>query len=307
VSAQSTSLDDLASYINDYCTATLSPYLHSLTTGRIVLSGKEISDPIWNTIGLEAFEIGILDSPLLQRLRQIRQLGVAHWLYPGAVHTRFEHSLGVVHAVHQLIGAINKKRMAISPEYTHLLRLGALVHDVGHGIFSHVSEKALQKLPALGDIRSDFSEKYDLSDDKKMSEILTFLMLQSDSFKELLLKLQGICPDYTLPPSYQFKLSDLFLDRQIHDDIPLLQELISGPFDADKLDYLLRDAHMSGLPLVPDIPRLLTKVRALNVPRDKSPINLAEGINSVTIIKRSYKKQTITRLHLPSFGDVHPS
>src|SRR4051794_16809934 len=71
-------------------------------------TAKEFNDPVWGTLQLRPWEVVIVDSPLLQRLRRIRQLGVVHFVYPAAVHTRLEHSLGAVHQVQRLITSINE-------------------------------------------------------------------------------------------------------------------------------------------------------------------------------------------------------
>jgi HD-GYP domain-containing protein (c-di-GMP phosphodiesterase class II) len=124
---------------------------------------KEINDPLWGTIGLTGPEVAVIDSPLLQRLRLIRQLGVAHWVYPGALHTRFEHTLGVLRQVQYLCEAINNlgaqqnMRDLIDPNKVNLLRLAALLHDVGHAAFSHVSEHAIDTLDALTSLPSEFA------------------------------------------------------------------------------------------------------------------------------------------------------
>ena len=84
--------------------------------------------------------MALVDSPLLQRLRHLKQLGVAHWLYPGADHSRFEHSLGVLYQTQQLISAINRagvtkySHQVISEDDVLMLRVAALMHDVGHPV-----------------------------------------------------------------------------------------------------------------------------------------------------------------------------
>ena len=99
---------------------------------------RAIRDPVHDFIRLNSKEAKVIDSPIFQRLRGIRQLAFAHLVYPGAHHTRFEHSLGVFH-----LAAKMAIRLKLNDEQRQLIRLAALVHDIGHGPFSHVSEKAL--------------------------------------------------------------------------------------------------------------------------------------------------------------------
>jgi len=129
----------------------LTPYTERIrSAGLPRLGPKQIHDTIWGTISLRPLEVPILDSPLLQRLRQLRQLGVAHWVYPGADHSRFEHSLGVLHQAQQLVFAINRaginkyNQVVISEDDEQLIRISALMHDIGHPVLSHVSEYALR-------------------------------------------------------------------------------------------------------------------------------------------------------------------
>src|SRR5207253_295025 len=86
--------------------------------------------------------------------------------------------------------------------------------------------------------------------------------------------------EHTLPADPVTKLQDVILGRPISDQYPLLQELINGPFDADKLDYITRDAHMAGVPVVTDIPRLVQKVRALEIERSKLPLNVSQTVST---------------------------
>lgn len=100
-------LSDFKRFFEDFAKELLEDYVGQIDRGEITFSAKEINDPVWGTITLSPFEVAILDSPLVQRLRGIRQLGVVHWVYPGAIHTRFEHTLGVVSQTQSLVNALN--------------------------------------------------------------------------------------------------------------------------------------------------------------------------------------------------------
>jgi HD superfamily phosphohydrolase len=113
----------------------------------------KIRDPIYGFITFNEWEKDIIAHPAFQRLRRIRQLGVADMVYPGAVHTRFEHSIGVMHLATLMYDAMltKKENKEILEERLHyrnpgferdrqLIRLAALLHDVGHAPFSHASE-----------------------------------------------------------------------------------------------------------------------------------------------------------------------
>ena len=104
----------------------------------------EITDPIHDFIRLNSTEQKIIDTPVFQRLRRIKQLSGAHLTYPGAQHTRFEHSLGVMHIASMAGHALNEKGI-ISVNDIQDLRFAGLLHDIGHGPFSHLFEELLQK------------------------------------------------------------------------------------------------------------------------------------------------------------------
>ena len=110
---------------------------------------KVIHDPVWGTIKFYPWELQILDSPLLQRLRNINQLGLAVLTYPSAHHSRFEHTLGVAALVTKMVDSINDgyhpdgvtDDRTVSRNDHNKLRLAAILHDVGHSFFSHLSER----------------------------------------------------------------------------------------------------------------------------------------------------------------------
>ena len=121
----------------------------------------EIRDPIHGFITVSEWERDIINHPVFQRLRRIRQLGLTDMVYPGATHTRFEHSLGVMHLADRAYEILTSKRRYVERlESEHhykeagikrdrcLIRLAALLHDVGHGPFSHVAESLFQERPA---------------------------------------------------------------------------------------------------------------------------------------------------------------
>ena len=104
----------------------------------------QIVDPIHNFINVYNHEIQIIDNPIFQRLRRIRQLAGAHLVYPGAQHSRFEHSLGTMHIASQA-ASILKEKNYLSSDDVENLRFAALLHDIGHGPFSHLFEEVLYK------------------------------------------------------------------------------------------------------------------------------------------------------------------
>ena len=99
----------------------------------------DIIDPIHNFDRVYDSELKIIDTPIFQRLRRIRQLSGAHLIYPGAQHTRFEHSLGVMHIASMAGHALYEKGL-ISVDDVQNLRFAGLLHDIGHGPFSHIFE-----------------------------------------------------------------------------------------------------------------------------------------------------------------------
>ena len=173
----------------------------------------DIIDPIHDFIRVYNHELDIIDNPIFQRLRRIRQLSGAHLTYPAAQHTRFEHSLGVMHISSQAGYALYEKEILKSYDI-EILRLAGLLHDIGHGPFSHLFEEIIQK--------------------KKISH--------EDFGKEIILKSE--IGDKLIKNGYDKKLVTkiAFGDSKLQ----YMNEIVSGALSADMMDYLLRDGYFTG-------------------------------------------------------------
>ena len=173
----------------------------------------DIIDPIHDFIRVYEHELSIIDNPIFQRLRRIRQLSGAHLTYPAAQHTRFEHSLGVMHIASQAGHALNEKGILKSDDI-EILRLSGLLHDIGHGPFSHLFEEIIQE--------------------KKISH--------EDFGKEIILKSE--IGDNLSKSGYDKKLVTkiAFGDSKFQ----YMNEIVSGALSADMMDYLLRDGYFTG-------------------------------------------------------------
>lgn len=234
---------------------------------------KEINDPVWGTLELRPIEVLVLDSPLLQRLRRVSQLGVAHWIYPAAGHSRLEHSIGALATMTRLLAALEANNApALPPGYHQALRLAALCHDVGHGVMSHVSENALAYCEAAEDLRNEFTAAYNR--ESQLGEINSYLIVGSEAFKRLLTKAASAARVGLEMDDLPRFMQRCIIGERVDPRWPVLHQLVSGPFDADKLDYMTRDAYMSGVPAVTDVNRLVRKVRSVQIPRTKAPLEI---------------------------------
>lgn len=201
----------------------------------------EMRDPIYGFISFNELEKDVIAQPSFQRLRRIRQLGTAEMVYPGAVHTRFEHSLGVMHLASLMYDAmikndknrqilIEKKRYSDAGfgKNRQLIRLAALLHDIGHPPFSHASENIMPM--------DENDEPYDHED-------------YSASIIRNVLK--DIIEDHPYNES-NYDVSPEDVARLIEGNTRLGSKLfwkilISSQLDADRGDYLLRDSHHVGV------------------------------------------------------------
>nr|HDO81247.1 HD domain-containing protein [Candidatus Bathyarchaeota archaeon] len=176
-----------------------------------------IKDPIYGYIQCSPEEKKIIDTEAVQRLRRIRQLAGSEFVYPAGVHTRFEHSLGVMHLAGLLASTLIEKGV-LEEEGLRQIRIAALLHDVGHGPFSHVFEALL--IRHLG----------------KTHEDMTVKVITESSLKDVLNEIGLNVKDTAL-------LAVGKLDNRKRE---FWSQIISSTVDCDKLDYILRDSYHTG-------------------------------------------------------------
>jgi HD superfamily phosphohydrolase len=194
-----------------------------------------IRDPLWHSITVDPIAAQLLDTPPLQRLRYVRQLGLAHLVYPGATHSRFEHAVGAYHLSRRALANLreNGALARLPADEPAVVSCAALLHDVGHYPFSH----ALEEIGA------------------PHHEVLSEWLVTRGPVAEILRK--EVAKD---APERVFALI-------CGKSASPLQGLISGSFDLDKIDYLRRDSLMCGVPYgVIDEDRLIQSMRLLKGP-----------------------------------------
>ncbi|HKY34560.1 MAG TPA: HD domain-containing protein [Polyangiaceae bacterium] len=230
-----------------------------------------INDALWGSIHLFPWEVAILDSHLLQRLRFIRQLGVIHWIYPTAGHSRLEHSLGALHQMGELIDGLERSSgragdLAVPDVDAKLLRIAALLHDCGHCLMSHVPELIIDDLPGVQELIRRMKTDYRTRSRPAASEAFAAVFIRSPAFQELL-ALPQVGADFIKDiDSATRQIASLVVGGPALEGRAFLTLLMNGPFDADKLDYMPRDCLMAGVPCAVDVRRIIEKVHCLDVP-----------------------------------------
>ncbi|MEA2051265.1 MAG: HD domain-containing protein [Euryarchaeota archaeon] len=179
-----------------------------------------IRDPIHGYIELDALAIAIIDTAAMQRLRRIKQLGFAYLVYPGANHTRFEHSLGTYHLTNVLLDTLE-----VSKAEGKELLVASLIHDIGHGPYSHVTEPLLKRITGKShDDIEDILFKQDAEHSKNIADVL-----------------DEHCVDNRRVMGY------IKGERTEYDDDHDFSRILNGEIDVDKMDYLVRDAYYTGV------------------------------------------------------------
>ena len=197
---------------------------------RRIKPSKIINDPVHGFIELpRGTLLSLIDTPEFQRLRRIKQLGLSYLVYPGAVHTRFNHALGAMHLMRQALEVLRRKKVPISKKEYKAAMIAILLHDVGHGPFSHALEQSL--IPGL--------HHEDMS--------LALMESLNQQFKgKLSLAIEIFTGQY---------------ERQF------FHQLVSSQLDMDRMDYLIRDSFFTGVAEgVVGIDRI---IKTLNVSQDE--------------------------------------
>ena len=270
--------------IEDFVKQKLQNYIPA-DTGK-----KTIHDPVWGSVDYSEWEMQIIDSPLFQRLRDINQVGLAMLTYPAARHSRFEHSLGVASAAKIMCDKIDKNsdNFKIPERNKNAIVLAALLHDIGHCFYSHLSETIYGELKDFAEVRKKFSEILELK--PKPHEILSFMIVNTGTFKEFFFRYVNYPEKGSVRQTLFPDVGCMIIGKSIEREgrIQSYQtSLINGPFDADKLDYIKRDSLTAGLTLQYDMERLFTKIQVHSIASSQSVIEdrLVINFNGVTAIE----------------------
>lgn len=219
---------------------------------------KVVHDPILGSNVFKPYEVALIDLPLCQRLRKISQTDVASMVYPSANHNRLEHSLGVATIAGRIIESLRRRESTrqislVTPQAEMEVRIAAILHDIGHGSFSHLSEEIFKDFPEIELYRLQHPGMFDPG---KPHEMLSHLIIKSSTFQDYFK--EQIVKKYRLPSLDPKRIAEFIIPAGGKDEFYGWQaEIINGPFDADKFDYLQRDAYFSGLKIGIDLDRFL--------------------------------------------------
>jgi HD superfamily phosphohydrolase len=279
-------VEEFKERINKFAESWLSSYYPKENVGKF------IHDSVWGTNFFEKWEVALIDSPLLQRLRDIHQTGFAFFLYPTALHTRFDHTLGVTSIVDRIVDSLNKNNeekgiKKIESDERYMLRLAALLHDIGHGPFSHVSEEVYGALPEFSQLKTWFSQKFTV--DPKPHEILSYMIASSEYFVNWfdarIRNVEKLMPHALSLKLDLSKIAGFIVGYSQDNQKKYLADIINGPIDIDKLDYLARDAKFAGLSIGYDVYRYFKTVNLGRITESNNPfVRLTiplSGINAI--------------------------
>jgi HD superfamily phosphohydrolase len=250
-----------------------------------ISNAKVIHDSVHGTNIFHPYEMAFLDLPIIQRLRRISQTDVASFVFPAGNHNRFEHTIGVTAIVGQMVDSIFPKcndflKEEIDRDFIfHNCRVAAILHDCGHGPFSHLSEQIYA--PQFERIKAGNP----ILKGANAHEIQSYFIATSAPMRkfneETIKNIYGVEIDLDLVGAMIVGYIDKSNSRA--KSLGFAVELINGAFDADKLDYILRDAHATGIRMALDLPRLMY---TLNIISDKEGVNrLAIDISGVAALE----------------------
>ena len=202
----------------------------------------QIHDPIHGTITITPLMKMIIDTPEFQRLRELKQLGASYFVFPSATHTRFEHSLGVSHLAGKLMETLqkNQPRLQISPREIEITRIAGLIHDIGHGPFSHLYDEH---------IRNASEDEHEIRGCKLFQHMVKKykVPLSERDVMQICLMIEPDNPRKNLWP-YQIIANKMC------------------QIDVDKLDYIRRDCYHLGIEMTDTFSRIISNVRVIKTP-----------------------------------------
>ena len=209
----------------------------------------EIRDPVHGPISLSRSELRVVDNPVYQRLRSVKQLGFAEMVFPGATHNRYLHGLGAMHlagrAFDSVFDEVPWMDGADRVRLRQTVRLGALLHDVGHPPLSHTLESIL---PHLSEVPLDHSGE--CPDRQASHEDMTLTLITKSDLSDVIREAfasEGISPEAVAGlVSRDLPVESGAYSVGSRNLRPLLSQLVSSEIDVDRMDYLLRDAFFTG-------------------------------------------------------------
>jgi len=235
----------------------------SILRGRDCPAMKAIKDSVHDYVTLDPVAADLIDTPAFQRLRHVKQLSTVRLVFPSANHTRFEHSLGVYHLADQAL-----EHLAVDGDTAAHVRAAAMIHDAGHGPYGHQTERLIRR-----ETGRDHDElEWLLTDsDREVCQVLERHDLDPERVATLVAGEGGV------------------------------GKLVSGELDVDRMDYLVRDAHHTGVPYgTVDHGRLVRELR-LDEAGGEAQLVLGEG-NVATaeslLVARSLMNAIVYRHHV---------
>jgi HD superfamily phosphohydrolase len=275
---------------------------------------KEILDPVVGYVKVYAWEMAMLDTLLFQRLRKITQLGLANLVYPSLNYSRFEHTIGTLGRLSQVLTRLRERHKpqeyeneeidtVILDKYETQIRLAALFHDVGHCMFSHLTEFAMNELkggkyswkneetinyPSVEEIKDIFNKEFAEEDDKlSLFEIFSITILGTKQVAKILFS--NNIDLFSYKDNEKIKNIDELGDILEHvarfiaglpvknkPETIFLAQLMSSGLDVDKLDYMSREEHFSGIKIEMDLQRIFNKINIFRVSQDNLPESIAK-------------------------------
>lgn len=299
---QGTECNKIFEEVNEFVDLYLRKYNSTLKTTSLSNKGKEIFDSIWGSVKLSPIEVLIIDSPLIQRLKNIKQLGYAYQVYCNADYNRFAHTIGVVETSKRITEIISEKvpkDHECTFDFESIIRIAAIMHDSGHTFFSHVSEKFFlynEKFPRNAEVKNSlnhFNEK--LSDRASLHEMFSVMIVNSRSFLELLHiiyfdKFTSEDEQRTIIDYISGFIVGIAVDKKM---LPY-SKVIKGSIDADRMDYLSRDSYTTKVPLAVDLARLINKISIIKKEKfNPSSVWNDDNIGSFNEIAIQYSAQRL--------------